>query len=81
MKRSNPGTPRQRRRSPPEAGLTRKQLQADLDAARKREEILRQENERYHVQVQDLMHANKYVQEERDDWRFAFRTICKLAAR
>lgn len=61
--------------------LTRKQLQADLDAAKKREEILRQENERYRASAESANAGILRLIEERDDWRFAFRTLCKVVAR
>lgn len=61
--------------------LTRKQLQADLDAASKREDLLSGQYERAERELRELRAANKFLQEERDDWRFAFRTICKVVAR
>lgn len=61
--------------------LTRKQLQDDLVAARKRQEILIRENEAYRKRVTELENANKFLDGERDDWRFAFRAICKAVNR
>lgn len=61
--------------------LTREQLQADLDAAKKREDILFQENERYRNTTQLLEGHVRQLTEERDDWRFAFRTICKVVGK
>jgi len=61
--------------------LTRKQLQNDLDAAKKREEMLRVENERYAQQSAVSVATIRKLVEERDDWRFAFRTICKAVNR
>lgn len=58
--------------------LARRQLQADLDAAGKREDLLVRENERYRQRVTELEAANKFLDGERDDWRFAFRAICRV---
>lgn len=61
--------------------LTRRQLQADLDAAKKREALISQQYCRAEQELRKLRDANRYLQGERDDWRFAFVTVCKAVNR
>ena len=61
--------------------LTRQQLQNDLAAARKHQALLEEESNRYREDANRAWASVKQLTEERDDWRFAFRTVCKLAAK
>lgn len=58
--------------------LTRQQLQNDLDAARRREEILQRELEqlRSTQQLTDAVFAKQT--NDLNDWKTAFKTISKL---
>lgn len=61
--------------------LTRQQLQNDLAAAVKKHSNVEWERDRLTGQLNDFRLENKKLTEERDDWRFAFRTICKLVGK
>lgn len=65
--------------------LTRKQLQNDLNAARKHAEMLRNSIDNVHRELalershrKTIGAAIEQANAERDDWRAAFKTISKL---
>ncbi len=57
--------------------LTRQQLQNDLAAMKKHREIAEFERDRAVGEINTLRQEVIKLAEERDDWRFAFRAICK----